>query len=242
MKIEANSSLIYQFYECCHNGKLEQLKQMLCNNDEQFREMIKTPFLKCPLMMATNNDHFEVVQYLMTSSNKMFDFTFKINNSLKIASKKGYIDIVKFLLTHKSLKLSTINVDELLQSALYNNHWQTAEFLISSDQLEKKAQPYLCFICACRDGKLNVVKFLTSEKVCALLDIYAKNNAALRACVINNSTEVTKYLINEYSMNINQYMETFLNNYTNESSRIVMNKILSNNLNNKDKKTKIVKV
>jgi ankyrin repeat protein len=111
--------------------------------------------------MAFKNKHPEVILALLKNdevyqSIEPFDV-------LMLASKEGYLDIVRYLITDKKIDLT--DADEAIEEAIENNHLEIVQILFNDPRINKSDLnlPYF-LVLATQNNRTDIVHFLIENE------------------------------------------------------------------------------
>ena len=120
----------------------------------------------------------------------MSDYTMSDNRALYIAASNGHISVIDHLLKNGADINSREQFHSPLESALINQNWNTAMFLI-----ERGADVHyhddFALLLACMEGHLDTVKLLIKYGA----NIHAGDDIALHKAVYNKHLDVVKFLV-----------------------------------------------
>ncbi|XP_063438355.1 uncharacterized protein LOC134719280 [Mytilus trossulus] len=211
-----NSRLFLQkLIKAAWEGRLTDLKLSIENGaDLEYRD--ENSFT--PLLISVFHGHIEIVQYLVSvGSNKeaktkvlnheiLFSFKFEINSfrnreedftPLLFAIHKGYIEIVKYLVTAQcDIETRDKNGFTPLLFAVQEGHLEIVEFLVKAgcDIESKTKDDFTPLLVAVHEGHLEIVEILVK----AGCDIESKTKddfTPLLFAVQQGYLEIVKYLI-----------------------------------------------
>jgi hypothetical protein len=207
------------------NGNLEIIKFLLLNNIEMTHDSVKNAVLF---------DHLDVVKYLK-------ELNYNIEDYIIYSIRSGNVDLAKYFFNSYSIKPTNHIIDLVPHLSRYG-FCNMIKFLFENNLYDQnKLQDYItnsclsgnlelflfyynmqvavsreCFLCACKGGNLNIVRFLHREGYDVSCDINTriKNNLQLLiylnihsnilddpneyllfACLKNYNLKILKYII-----------------------------------------------
>lgn len=182
--------------------KAELIDAIKQNNLSILSTNIKLSKLYFCYNYAVTYGHTSVVKLLLTNDN--IDPSIDNNNAIKIASKKGYTDIVKYLLT-TNINPSVLNNYPIRTSA-ENNHIDVLKILLSDSRTDATDSYNEAFITSIRLANTDIIKLLLShltekDKLSDLL-----LHEGLLVATENGHTDIVNFLYELYPSDAGQYL------------------------------------
>lgn len=113
------------------------------------------------------------------------------------AAKKGYLDVVKYLVNNKSNKkvienIGPVYIQKIFYTSCNHGHLNLVSFLFNNGVDINKYQPF-AFYRVFQKGYLDVLIFLIKNG----FDMTCDNNYAIKTIIKNNHLDIIKYLISD---------------------------------------------
>lgn len=197
-----------QVFNACRDGKLNDLKTMLCNLNVEYRHTLIHSFTQgaTPLVIACRNGHLCVVEYLIEDCNVditqpgcvSFDGeTIEGAPPLWCAAAAGYLEIVHFLVSKGAdVNQTTLTNSTPLRAACFDGHIKIVKYLVSkkADIEIANRHGHTCLMIACFKGHLQIVKYLLTMGA-KVNRTSIKGNTALHDSAESGSLEIMKLLL-----------------------------------------------
>lgn len=186
-----------QLERFCKTGNLEEVTKILAT--EWFTSFPDTRALK-PLKTASKNGHVEIVKAILQNQKKSpyVDFTSLATMSVRMASKKGQLNLINVLLKEgyinsstdvvKAIRLATINqhaeVVKLLWDKASSNSW------VPENELKELANEMI--ILANKKDDIEIVKFFLND---FRIDLWECGNTLICAACEMGNLEIVELLL-----------------------------------------------
>lgn len=204
------------FVRCCQNGHLEIIKFLrsstLIDISGYGIHNISDYCLQKAFRKSCEMNHVEIAEWLLyslglegtnrTSQSVGYKVSSGNNNLFCHASKNGYIDVAKLLLSvDKSIDIHTV-YEYAFRNSCMNGHIDFVKFLISLDnKIDIHALNEYAFRYSCARGDIEMVKYLLSLD--GKIDITVNKQEAFRWSCENGHLSIAKYLYENYGDIIN---------------------------------------
>ena len=178
-----------------------QLAQYMMNNDKDF--LFNKAFLciydyygKTPLLSASKQGHYEIVEYLVSNSADLNSRDENGNTALLLASERGHFQIVEYLMK-KGCDVNTRNLSEYtaLFFATAQGNCERVEYFVKNgaDVNAKNKDNQTALMFAALNGNFEIVYYLVENK--ALVDLKDKDkNTALNYASRYEHNNIMNYL------------------------------------------------
>ena len=181
-------------HSACETGKLSIVEYLI----EERCSQIETSDGHSPIYLASQNGHYDVVQFLVREQHFAPDCD--LWKPLCVACKNGYLSIVEYL-TSKCPINSKASAWVLLNSACENGHLCIVRYLVEKHRcdptLTNHTNGLTLLHSACRNGHINVVKYLTEENSCVSTRSDCDGWTPLHFACQNGHLIVARYLVQE---------------------------------------------
>jgi hypothetical protein len=173
------------FIEACNTEKIEVVKHIL--SDKAFSTKINNPILSQGLIIAIHQRNENLINLIVPNiQDKNVHYYWTIGKNFSNSCSVGDLDTIRYMLNNKNIDLDYM---DLFQRPLGN-----------------KGRPIILdgFMNACKNGKLNVVKYLTaSEELPMHIDVKAIASQEVAGIIMRNY-DVMQYLVFELNLERNE--------------------------------------
>ena len=141
----------------------------------------------------------------------------------KIACKRGYFDIVQYLLTNNfNIDVHADN-DYAFKWACYKNHIEIVKYLLNNYDVKEID---IGFIWACKGCNYNVVKYLLYNNLNIHVNIHAENDEAFKWACFSNNESIIRLILKHTNVITNEMIKIFYFYncyYYNEFEKLIKN-------------------
>ncbi|KAF6018926.1 FEM1C [Bugula neritina] len=167
------------FYAAARDGNVKQLKDHIgSRKSDELKSLINHRTGDgdgkgaTPLVMATKNGHYEVVQFLIEHCGADVELVGSVTFDgetidgappLWCAAAAGHLDIVKFLIQHNAnVNNTTVTNSTPLRAACFDGHFEIVKYLVerNADIEIANRHGHTCLMISCYKGHLDIVKYL----------------------------------------------------------------------------------
>ena len=202
--LESRPEVISLFF-AISRGELEIVRTLVTDNSSEILNY-RSPGWRSALLIAAQNGHVNIVQYLIDDCEMDINDTDEDGcSSLHFAAHDGYTDVINELFQHQELKKNYADKNGRLpiHYAAQNGHFKAVELLVINGQDykagDKKGSTPLHLAAYC--GHLSILNYLMKQEgvVADVLNIHGRT--PFHCACQEGSMQVVEALISKYSAN-----------------------------------------
>ncbi|KAI9336806.1 ankyrin repeat-containing domain protein [Obelidium mucronatum] len=145
---------------------------------------------------AVEGNQFEMLEYLLQLERPSINPSHERNLALRLASRRGYLEIVGLLLAHPRLDISDSNeICEIFASAVSSGNAQVVALILSDARFDPSFEVFdSVFEAACSSGYTEIVRlFLNDDRV----DLSGMDCRPILAAVRNRRVNVVRLIVED---------------------------------------------
>lgn len=180
------------------SGNTETVVLLLLNNvNINFKNRYGVPAGRTALMYATENNHYDIVQYLVSKGGNVNQIDRQKQTALNYAARKGNMVILKYLLSNGAKLDNKCKISSPLTSAAEGGHLEIIKYLLSRGMNIEcyDSGNWTPLIMAAERGYFEIVKYLIENGANVNVDDRNGNNTALIKAAFNGHLKIVKYLL-----------------------------------------------
>ena len=187
-------------YVASIEGHFEIVKYLIekwdFDNDKEKCNYTNTCFI-----LACENNHLEIVKFLVDQGTDVNAKTYFLNTGLILACENGHLEIAKYLVENRAhIKAKTYYQNTALMLASENGHFEIVRFLVENgaDMYVKNYFNFSALILAAKNGHLEILEYLVGRAGANTSEVDQVN--ALNLARENGHLETVNYLVEKFNL------------------------------------------
>ena len=179
---------IFLYFDYINLERTRELQSSYVKNMTKYGNFTDFTRYESIYVEADKTDILNNVKWLL---NQGFDPSANDNYTIRLASRYGFTDVVKLLLSDSRVDLSTDD-NEAIHLASNYGHTEIVKLLMSDPRVDPSDNEAIRL--ASRNGHIEIVKLLLGDP---RVDPSANDNYAIRWASFNDYTEIVKLLMSD---------------------------------------------
>jgi ankyrin repeat protein len=182
-------------YEAAESGNLAWF-QFHVTNGTLPDLMITDSYGYFPLEYAAEENHLDVVRFILENSNQEIDATANDNQVLRAAADRGRLEIIRYLIEESDQTVdATAQNNDILRGAAVNGHLDIIRYLIeeSGQPVNVRVDDHQVLRSAAQFQYLDIVRYLIEDSS-QPVNVFAADNALLQIAKTSSNAKLRDYL------------------------------------------------